>query len=503
MKTSYILMVVTIIAKLFGLLREKALAQFFGTAMIADVFLIAFQIPMTFTNVVSGATANGYIPIYDNVKSKSDKNGADDFTANLVNITLVFTFLISIIGVIFAEPLVKVMARGFENEELRLCVFMTRTAIFSIAATSVFSIFKAYLQINRKFIISVAHAIVMNIIIIIAMYIAYKTKTSYLAYGILIAFVFQYIIFIPYIKKCGYKHSLKFNLKDENFKKLLNMIIPVLISTSVIELNFIISKSIASSLFTGAISTLNYAYKLQSFVTGIVITSITTAVYPEMARLGALKDMEGLKKHISEAFFTMALLVMPASIGLFLFAEPIVKLLFLGGAFGKQDAYITSVVLSFYAFGIIGIGIREILSRVYYSLMNTKIPVINSVVMVVINVILSIILSKLWGIRGLAIATSASFIIGAILIAIPIQKQFGTILTRIVFEDIIKVIIATGFMGFVSKMLFNYLFGKIGSNLSLIIAIIVAGVVYIGVLLVIKPSEIKILIEKINKRKNK
>lgn len=499
MKTSYILMIVTIVAKLFGLLREKALAYFFGTAILADVFLVAFQIPMTFTNVISGATANGYIPIYDKVKQSSSKKDADLFTSNLTNIIFVVSFIISIIGIVFARPLVKVMAIGFKAEELELCVLITRIAMLSLGATSVFSIFKAYLQIERKFIVSVAHAIVMNIIIIISMWISSKFGDIYLGIGILVAFVFQYIIFLPYIKKSGYRHKFGFDFEDENLKAMLKIIVPVLISTSVIELNFIISKSIASSLFEGGISTLNYAYKLQSFVTGIVITSITTAVYPEMARLGALKDYNGLRKQTSEAIFTMALLVIPASVGLFIFAEPIVKLLFVGGAFSVDDAKVTALALSFYAIGIIGIGIREIISRVFYTIMDAKRPVINSVIMVVLNIVLSISFAKMWGIKGLAFATSVSFIVGAILIVLSLKKKLGSIITKTTTYDIFKIIISTVIMAVLSKFAFNAILNSLGSNLSLIIAIVVAGISYIISLLIFRPSEINKLIGKIKK----
>lgn len=499
MKTSYILMLVTIIAKLFGLLREKALAYFFGTAILADVFLVAFQIPMTFTNVISGATANGYIPIYDNIKQLKSKKDADLFTSNLTNILFILFLFISIIGIVFARPLVQVMAIGFKTEELELCVLITRIAMLSLGATSVFSIFKAYLQIERRFIVSVAHAIFMNIIIIIAMYVSSRFGDIYLGVGILAAFVFQYIIFLPYIRKSGYRHSFKINLKDSNLRAMLKIIVPVLISTSVIEINFIISKSLASSLFEGGMSTLNYAYKLQSFVTGIVITSITTAVYPEMARLGALKDYGGLRKQTSEAIFTMALLVIPASAGLFIFSEPIVKLLFVGGAFSVEDAKVTALALSFFAIGIIGIGIREIVSRVFYTIMDAKTPVINSIIMVVLNVSLSISFAKTWGIKGLAFATSVSFIVGAILIVYSLKRRLGSIITKDTTKDIFKIIIATILMSVASKFVFNIVLKFVGSNIALVAAILVAGIVYLISLLVFRPSEINKLIEKIKK----
>ncbi|SHH64234.1 putative peptidoglycan lipid II flippase [Anaerosphaera aminiphila DSM 21120] len=501
MKTSYILMVVTVISKVFGLVREKALAYFFGVGMVADVFLVAFQIPMTFTNVISGATANGYIPLYNNILEKKDENSANKFTANLSNIVFIVTFLISIVGIIFAKPLVRAMAIGFTGEKLELAVFMTRVGMLSICATSVFSIFKAYLQIKKHFIVSVCHSIVMNLIIIASMAISYKLGATYLAWGILAGFVFQYIIFLPYIKKSGYMHSFKINLKDENIKNLFKVIIPVLISTSVIELNFIISKSLASSLFGGAISTLNYAYKLQSFVTGIVITSIVTAVYPEMARRGALKDTAGLRTTTSDAISTMSLLVIPASVGLFLFAEPIVNLLFVGGAFTAEDGKLTALVLSFYAIGIIGIGFREIVSRVFYTIMDAKTPVINSVIMVVINVVLSIGLSNAVGIVGLALATSVSFIIGAVLIVYSLKNKLGSVITRETAIDLVKIVIATVVMGVISKLAFVFLIGHFGNTISLFGAIIAAGISYLIMLIVLKVSEIYNFINKFKNRK--
>ena len=501
MKTSYILMLVTIISKIFGLAREKALAHFFGAGMVADVFLVAFQIPMTFTNVITGATANGYIPIYNEIAEKESYKKADDFTANLSNIVFIFTFIISIVGIIFAKDLVNLMAIGFKGEKLELATFMTKVSLLSLCATSVFSIFKAYLQIKKNFIVSVCHAIIMNLIIIASMAFAYKAGAEYLAWGILAGFVCQYLIFLPYIKKNGYRHSFKINLREDNFLNLMKIILPVLISTSVIELNFIISKSLASDLFSGAISSLNYAYKLQSFVTGIVVTSIVTAVYPQMAKYGVKKDFKGLKEETGDALLTMAILVIPASLGLFIFSGPIVRLLFLGGAFLEKDVTLTATVLSFYAFGIIAIGFREIISRVFYTFMDAKTPVINSVIMVAINIALSLVLVKLMGIEGLALATTISFIIGALLITLSAGLKIGNLFTKKTSKELLKIIIASALMGLLSKIAFEFLGGFLGQAISLLLSIVLAGFVYLLALIVLKSEEVYSIINKLKNRR--
>ncbi|MDY2987963.1 MAG: murein biosynthesis integral membrane protein MurJ [Peptoniphilus sp.] len=503
MNTSYILMIVTIVSKIFGLLREKALAYFFGTGIIVEAFLVAFQIPMTFTNILSGATANGYIPMYNEIKERSGEKEANSFTSNLSNIVFFGSLLISIVGIVFAKQLVIAMAIGFKGETLAMAVFMTRVALLSLAATTVFSIFKAYLQIKRHFIVSIAHAILMNVIIIVSMAFAKKMGYQYLAFGILSGFIFQYLIFLPYIKKSGYRHRSLINLKDRDFKMMMKIIIPVLISTSVIELNFIISKSLASDLFVGAMASLNYAYKLQAFVTGIVITSIVTAVYPDMARLGAVCDYDGLKKSVGGALVSMALLVVPASVGLFIFSSPIVKLLFVGGAFGKQEGVVTATVLNFYAIGIIGIGVREIVSRAFYAIMDTKTPVVNSVVMVGVNIVLSMVMMKVYGIRGLALATSISFIVGAILMVLSLKSRLGRMFSTINISDLMKITIATVCMGILASVVYSFSSRFIGSIVSLLIAIVVAGGVYLLAILVLKVSEVQNIINKIKNKRAK
>lgn len=499
MNTSYILMIITILSKVFGLLREQALAYFFGTGLVADVFLVAFQVPMIFTNVISGAVANGYIPMYDAVREREGKDASNKFTANLSNIIAIITIIISIFVIIFAPFLVKLMAEGFTGEKLGLAIFLSRAACTSIFVTSVASIFKAYLQIQGKFIISVLHGIIMNLIIISFMFLGYKFGINYLAIGFVLAFTLQYVILIAPVRKSGYKHKFTLNFKDRNIMKLFQMILPILISTSAIEINFMVSRSLASGLFEGAISTLNYAYKLQAFVTGIVVTSIITATYPKMAKMGAEKDFIELKNSCKEAISTMSLLVIPAAFGLFIFSFEIVNLLFVRGEFSVADGKITAVILTFYAFGVIAIGIREIISRVFYSLDDTKTPVFNSLIIVGVNIILSFVLSKIIGIRGLALATTISFIVGAISLLIKTRKYIGNVLERDIFINLLKITIASIVMAILSRLFFVFINVKLGINLSLMLSIMVAGIVYLFSLFILRVEELKNLIRLIKK----
>lgn len=489
--TSIVLMIITVLTKLFGLAREKALAHFFGTTFIADVFLIAFQIPMTFSNVIQGAMISSFIPAYDEIERTNGEENANIFTAKLAGHVFVLSFLVSIVGIIFTKGLIKLMAPGFEGEVFDMAVFITRAGLLSISAVAVYSVFKSFLQLRGRFVVSVIHAIVMNVIVIFSMALAKKLGINYLAAGVFAGFTFQFIIFHPYIRKSGYKEKIKFDFKDENVKNTLNKVGPILIATSVIELNFIISKAVASGMFQGAVSTLNFAYKLQSFVTGIVVTSVITAIYPKISKYASLSNYKELRRETSEGLSLMALLMVPASFALFILAKPVVELLFKGGAFSERDVLNTASVLSIYATAIVGIGFREMVLRLYYAMQNTKMPVINSIVVVIINWILSIVLGNIMGIKGLALATSLSFWIGALQLTYSYSKTYGALFSKKFVINFCKILIGSIVMAAGTYFAFNFLTGKFSSNLSLLITILIAGILYFLMLFILKTEELK------------
>lgn len=499
-QTSIILMVVTILTKIFGLAREKALAHFFGTGNMAEIFLVAFSIPMVLTNLFTGAIGTGFIPIYDEIKNNKTTEEADIFTSNLSNILALFSFILSIIAIIFARPLVKAMSLGFDAESLEKAVYISRIALLSISFTAVASIFRAYLQINKKFIVSVSHSIIMNIIIIGAMALSVQKGINYLAFGILAAFVLQYIVFIPASKRSGFKYKKIFDLKDSHLKQMLYIIIPILVSTSVVEVNFIINKSIATLFAEGSMAELNYAARLQSFVTGIVISSIVTVTYPQMSKVVSSNNIDELKKVVGESLSIMSVLVLPATLGLMTFSKEIVRLLFLGGAFSQEDVIVTANVLMFYSLGILGIGIREILSRVFYSMKKTKIPVYNGILMLVINIVLSLTLSSFLQVRGLALATSISMIIGGILMYYSLNKEIGSLGIGSELKNIFKILIASIIMAVLGKLAYTYLSGTIKPNYALLISIGISGIIYGLLLIVLKVNEIKEIVTKIRNR---
>ena len=500
-ETSLILMVVTVLAKIFGLAREKALAHFFGLSPMADIFIVALSIPMLLTNLLTGALGTGFIPVYNELEEKKGHARADLFTANTTNVLGLFFFLLSLVAIIFARPLLKALSPGFTPSQMETAILMTRIFLLSMGVTAVGAIYRAYLQIRGRFVISVLHPIIMNIFIILSVGVLSKKGIVPMSIGVLLAFVLQYLIFLPYLDKDIFRFVLSF--KDTYLKKMLVSILPILISTSVIELNFVINKAVASMVTSGGISALNYASRLQGFATGIVISSIVTVAYPQMARAIAANDQEGLNHSFYEGLSLMSVLVIPATVGMMAFSSEIVFLLFQGGAFTEKDALMTGSVLFYYALSVPAIGFREMLCRIFFAKGYIKIPVVNSVIIVLTNVVLSMIASKSLGLAGLGLATSISMILGCVLLVISLEKISHERRKYFNISQLMKLFLATAIMILVAKGIYLSLSKIIGLRLGLLIAIALGGIVYFLLLVVFRVKEVEELKESLLKKRNK
>lgn len=256
------------------------------------------------------------------------------------------------------------------------------------------------------------------------------------------------------------------------------MALPIMIGVSVNQINVLVDRTLASSIAVGGISALNYANRLNGFVQGMFVTNISTVMYPMISKMAAQSNLDGLKKSVSEAINLINLFVIPATVGAMIFAEPVVRLLFGRGAFDPEAISMTSAALFYYSIGMVGFGLRQILSRAFYSLQDTKTPMINAAIAMGLNIILNFILSKYMGIGGLALATSISAIFCTGLLFISFRKKTGSFGMKGITISSVKILCASLVMGLVARVSYAALLEHASANLSLIGAIVIGAVVY-------------------------
>lgn len=477
-KTAFLLMLVTIISKILGFGREIVLSYFYGASNISDAYLISLTIPTVIFSFIGTGISTGYIPMYSNIQQQYGQKEGNRFTSNLSNILIIICTIMIILGLIFTEPLVKLFAKGFEGETLALAVKFTKISLFGIYFTGLMFIFSGYLRLKGNYIVPAMVGFPMNFITIAAIFLSSKTNLLVLAIGSLIATVSQLILLVPFIHKKGYKHELVLDIKDKHIKNMAYIAIPVIIGTSVDQINVLVDRTLASSIAVGGITALNYANRLNGFVQGLFVMPISTVMYPMISQMAAEDNINGLKSTVSESINSISILVIPATIGSMLFAEPVVNLLFNRGAFDPQALSMTASALFYYSIGMIGFGFRSILSCAFYSLQDTKTPMINGVLAMIMNIVLNIVLSKYMGLGGLALATSISAIFCTVLLFISFRKKVGSFGMKRITISFIKILCASLIMGILARLSYGALLKHISANLALILAIIIGAGVY-------------------------
>ena len=500
-KAALLIMIITIISKIFGFARELTLAYFYGASGVSDAYLIAITIPNSIFALIAAGLVAGYIPMYSRIMQDNGEVAANRFTSNLINILIAFSTIVIILGLLFTEQIVKVFAVGFTGETLTLAVNFTRITLLAIYFIGVITIYSGFLQIKGNYTIPALIGFPLNLIVILSIVISPNTNVLVLAMGFVIAAVAQLLLLIPFMRKANYRPKLVFDIKDEHIKRLAFIAIPIIIGVSVNQINLIVDRTLASSIVVGGISALNYAQKLNGFVQGIFVISITVVLYPIISRMAVKKDIVGFKGALAESITAINLLVVPATVGFMLFASPIVSLLFGRGAFDSDALVLTSYALFFYSIGMIGIGLRDVLTRAFYSLQDTKTPVINATIGVVLNIVLNLILSRYMGIGGLALATSIAAIFTTGLLFVSLRKKIGPLGIKQISISFIKIILASLVMGVLAKLSFDCLTTSLFSqNLALIVAVLVGAVSYFIIIYFMKIEEVDAISKAVKSR---
>lgn len=499
-KTTMFIMLIIAISKFMGFGREILLSYFYGASYITDAFIISRTIPFLLFEFVGIAIVTSYLPIVSEIKQNKDENEVERFTNNLVSLVSILSTVIVIFVVIFATPIVKVFAAGFSGETLKIAVIFTRISVLGIYFTAYVYVFRGYLHYKRNFFAPELIGLPLNIVLMVGIVISYNLGAIHLAISGVLATFAQFIFLIPSIKRNKLSYKFIFNPQDSYIRKMISLSLPVMIGVSINQINLLVDRTIASGIYVGGISALNYANRLNIFIQSIFVMSIANVLYPMISDMAATKNWHDLKKLIVKVINTISILVTPITIGTLIFAGEIVQLLFGRGAFDEHAIFMTTSALFFYSIGMMGFGLREILSRTFYSMQDTKTPMINASIGMIINIILNIVLSRFLGIGGLALATSIAATITTILLFMNLRKKIGPFGIKQISISFLKVLLASLVMGLLAKLSFDYLTSILSQNLSLLIAIGVGAVLYFAIIYFMKIEEVDVIVGVIKKK---
>lgn len=503
-KNTIMIMVITILCKFIGFGREIVLGSIYGFNDYGGIYLAVVNIPDIIFALVGTCIMTTFIPLHYDIEQEQGLTKAKEFLNNVVTITIIISTIIAVISLIFTEDIVKLFAMGLEGKNLDIAIKFTRILIPGGFFISIAGIINAYLNINNDFITPACISIPFNIIVITTIIVSSKTSPYIMIIGTMLGMISKFLLQVIVAYKKGYRYKFTLNLSDEYLYKMIKLSAPILIGVAVSQINSVADKSIATTLGLESVSALSYANRLNGFVIGVFTASLISVIYPRLSEFLVNENKEGFIDIITKSINSMVIFIIPISLGSIVLSKPIVRILFERGQFNEQATHMTAIALSCYSIGMIGYALRDILGKIFYSLKDTKTPMINGVFAVILNIALNIVLSKKLGYAGLALATSISSILCITLLFIKLKNKTGYFGEDKILNTVVKSTIASIVMACIVILVYVYMQKLVHQDiLSVSISILVGSSIYMILIYILKVREVSFIIDIINKLKIK
>jgi putative peptidoglycan lipid II flippase len=331
-----------------------------------------------------------------------------------------------LVGMVFARPIVSAYAGDYSSipGKLELTISLTRVVLPFLTLLAVAAAMMGMLNSLHHYFVPALAPAVFNIATIACAFALVPLmpaiglpRITAIAIAALIGGVGQVALMWPPLKREGFAYTPSLNWRDPGLRQVLILMGPGTIGLAATQINIFVNTLLATSQGTGAVSWLTYAFRLVYLPIGLFGVSIGTAVLPAVSRHAAADDLDGVRNTMSRGLAMMWMLNVPATLGLFSLATPIVGLLFERGHFQAADTVQTAAALRFYALGLVGYSTVRIVSPTFYALHRSRVPAMVSASAIAFNVVLSVALVRTMGFRGLALGTSlAALFNGALLV---------------------------------------------------------------------------------------
>jgi putative peptidoglycan lipid II flippase len=443
----------TLLSRIFGFLRDMIVAQLFGAGMATDAFFVAFRIPNLLRRLVGeGSLTVSFIPVYSEYLHRKTKEESDGLVQVTFSVLSIFLIMLSLLGVLLSPWIVKAMAYGFtqEPEKFRLTVFLTRVMFPYIFFIGLVAWAMGVLNSHKHFTGPALAPVFLNLSIIacaLGLYRLLAEPVWALAFGVLLGGGIQLLFQVPFLRRMGIVLKFRFDLSHPGVRRIGALMAPSVLGLAVTQLNVIVNTFLASYLPEGSVSYLYYADRLLEFPMGIFAIAIATAVLPPLCEQAAKGRREEVKETLSFALRLTFFVILPAMVGLIALRTPILNVLFQRGAFTAFSTEMTSQALLCYALGLAAFAGVRIIVPVFYSLQDTRTPVLVAFAALVANAGLGVLLMFPLKHAGLALATSLAAGLNFSLLVIFLHRKIGPLGARRTLRSLGKNLAASLLMG--------------------------------------------------------
>ncbi len=399
------IMAAFVLSNLIGLVRQNLIARAFGTGQEIDAFNIANQFPtLIFSLIAGGALASAFIPTYTGFLEKDDRTDAWRLASSIINLALLLLVATSLLAAAFAPQIVQyILAPRVSPSEQALTTALLRIMLLSPAIFGVSGLLMGILNSHQVFLLPALAPSMYWIGMILGVLLFVPAMGIYgLAWGVVLGAALHLGIQLPALLKLKGHYFPILGLDIPDVREVGRLMAPRLLGVAVVQLNFLVNVRLASGQPEGSVTAITVAWMVVTMPQVAIAQAIAIAALPTFSAQVARGEIAQMRASLAATLRAVVLLSLPASLGLILLRDPVVALLF---QYGKFDAHSTDLVawaLLWYAAGLVGQSVVEILSRAFYSLHDTKTPVIIGTIAMTLNILFSFLFSYLFNRIGWA-----------------------------------------------------------------------------------------------------
>lgn len=490
-KTAFIMAILTLGSKFIGFIREMFLANFFGASYIVDAYVVSVSIPgMIFAGIL-GAVSTSFIPIFSKKYEEEGELQGNLFTSQVINLLIVISIISSIVGIVFSDQIVWIFANGFEGATAELASFYVKITFSYTLFTATSGILESYLKYKNIFLSPIIAGYSISLFGIAFIILSSYTNPYLLVFGIFVGNIVRAVIIwiIAYAKK--YKHRFDLHITD-TVKQIIALALPVFLGSTVSQINIFVDKALATRLPEGSVAAINYSNLLIGMITGISTTIIATILYPKMAQAFSQKNYNRLSNLYNSGVSILLIIGIPFSLGAMAFGELVIQIVYERGAFDPTATKMTTIAFFFYAVGLVFMALQPFLIQTFYSMHNTKTPLLIATSGLIINIVANLILVNYLAHGGLALGTSIACATNTITLVYCIHKKTrikttsatGKKALKVLFASVISVGIAYGFNVLVLSNIW------MPRMIQLAIIVVIAAIIYFIILKLFKIKEL-------------
>ncbi|MEJ2107351.1 MAG: murein biosynthesis integral membrane protein MurJ [Acidiferrobacteraceae bacterium] len=495
----------TLLSRIAGLVRDILLASLMGasTNVSADAFYMAFRIPNFFRRIFGeGAFSQAFVPVYTEYHSQRSEQELRQFTAQMLGVFGGLLLLITIAGVLGAPWLVRVIAYGYTSdpEKFALTVTILRITFPYLMFISLVAMAAGILNSHRRFAAAAFTPVLLNLCLIAAaLWLAPRMGQPALAlgWGVLVAGVIQLLFQFPFLLRLRMLVWPSFR-GGVGVVRVFRQMGPAIFGSSVSQINIVVNSILASFLVTGSVTWLYYSDRLVQLPFGVFGIALATVILPGLSQEHAEKSEKNFSDMLDWALRWVALIMVPATVGLAVLAEPIVATLFQHGNFNATDVVMTGRAVIAFAIGLVGLVLVKVLAPGFYARHDTATPARVAAAAFLANIVLSIGLVFPLKHVGLALAISLSAYLNAVALFVILRRRniyrpgpgWAAVIARIVVASAIMGVVLSYGKGEVAAWLNAALWDRV-FRLTLWIGIGI-GVYFVSVLILgMRPAHLR------------